>query len=72
MHPRSRRYSISYGGAEVSNNTTITPTGGSSCPSGNLFCSVGSESKTLVGWTIGGGVESMIAARWTAKVEYLL
>ncbi len=28
-------------------------------------------SDTLVGWTIGGGVEAMFNANWTAKLEYL-
>jgi outer membrane immunogenic protein len=30
-----------------------------------------SESKTLVGGTIGGGIETMFAPNWTARVEYL-
>ena len=32
---------------------------------------VGSVSDTKVGWTIGGGVETALAANWTAKLEYL-
>jgi outer membrane immunogenic protein len=30
-----------------------------------------SESKTLTGGTIGGGIETMFAPNWTARVEYL-
>jgi outer membrane immunogenic protein len=29
------------------------------------------SSDTNVGWTVGGGVEGVIAGRWTAKLEYL-
>jgi outer membrane immunogenic protein len=32
---------------------------------------VWSESKTLAGGTIGGGIETMFAPNWTARVEYL-
>lgn len=37
----------------------------------SVICSPGAASQTLVGWTIGGGVETRIASRWTAKIEYL-
>jgi outer membrane immunogenic protein len=60
---------LAYGGAEASTNVNVPVAG--PCPLFNGFCSVGSASKTLFGWTIGGGVESIIAAHWTAKVEYL-
>ena len=32
---------------------------------------VGTSSTTRAGWTIGAGVEGVIAGNWTAKVEYL-
>jgi outer membrane immunogenic protein len=32
---------------------------------------VGSRSVDKFGWTIGGGVEAMFAANWSAKLEYL-
>jgi outer membrane immunogenic protein len=32
---------------------------------------VGSRSSDKFGWTIGGGIESMFAANWSAKIEYL-
>jgi outer membrane immunogenic protein len=58
---------VAYGGARASTNVVVP----GSCPGGNAFCSSGSGSKTLVGWTVGGGLESMIAANWNAKIEYL-
>jgi len=32
---------------------------------------VGSGSDKRLGWTVGGGVETMLAPNWTAKLEYL-
>ena len=29
------------------------------------------QSKTLSGWTVGGGLEAAIGGNWTAKAEYL-
>jgi outer membrane immunogenic protein len=31
----------------------------------------GAGTKTVVGWTVGGGVEAMFNQKWSAKVEYL-
>jgi outer membrane immunogenic protein len=31
----------------------------------------GAGSKTVVGWTIGGGVEAMFNQKWSMKAEYL-
>jgi outer membrane immunogenic protein len=31
----------------------------------------GSGSKWVSGWTVGGGIEAMIAPRWSGKLEYL-
>jgi outer membrane immunogenic protein len=39
--------------------------------SGDGFCCSKSESKTRVGWTIGGGVEHMIDRNWTVGLEAL-
>ena len=58
---------VAYGGARASTNVIVP----GQCPGGNAFCSSGSGSKTLLGWTAGGGLESMIAANWSAKIEYL-
>jgi len=42
------------------------------CGSATLGSSVTwSESKTLAGGTIGGGIETMFAPNWTARVEFL-
>lgn len=38
---------------------------------GNFFCSAGSSAKTLVGWTVGGGLEASVGGPWTAKAECL-
>ena len=40
-------------------------------PGGVAIGSVGSNSTTRVGWTVGAGVEGMITQNWTAKLEYL-
>jgi outer membrane immunogenic protein len=32
---------------------------------------IGSRSSDKFGWTVGGGVEAMFAANWSAKIEYL-
>jgi outer membrane immunogenic protein len=33
--------------------------------------SIGSNTDTRVGWTVGAGIEGMITQNWTAKLEYL-
>lgn len=60
---------LAYGGVKASTNVNVDTAG--SCPSGNAFCSTGSMSKTRVGWTVGGGVETIIASNWTFKIDYL-
>jgi outer membrane immunogenic protein len=37
----------------------------------NVAFGCGSQSKTVAGWTAGGGVEYAFAGNWSAKVEYL-
>lgn len=37
----------------------------------NAICSTGDASENKFGWTVGGGVETKIATKWTAKIEYL-
>lgn len=32
---------------------------------------IGSSDETKTGWTLGGGIEGVIAGPWTAKIEYL-
>ncbi|MGO9174201.1 MAG: outer membrane protein [Rhodomicrobium sp.] len=34
------------------------------------FDSIGQNSGTFTGWTVGGGVEYLLAPNWTVKVEY--
>ena len=38
---------------------------------GIAVASIGSNSDTRVGWTVGAGIEGMITQNWTAKLEYL-
>ena len=52
---------FAYGDAKTTANLTITPGG-----SVNY-----SKTNTLGGWTVGGGVEYLIAPNWTFKTEYL-
>ena len=40
-------------------------------PGGIALASLGSNTETRVGWTVGAGVEGMITRNWTAKLEYL-
>jgi outer membrane immunogenic protein len=40
-------------------------------PNGGALAFVGSNTDTRVGWTVGAGVEGMITANWSAKLEYL-
>ncbi|MBR0688921.1 porin family protein [Bradyrhizobium manausense] len=40
-------------------------------PAGVAIASVGSNSETRAGWTIGVGVEGKITQNWSAKLEYL-
>jgi outer membrane immunogenic protein len=60
---------LAYGEAKASTNVIVGSAPG--CPFGNGFCAVGSVSDTRLGWTAGGGFETMLGANWTAKVEYL-
>jgi outer membrane immunogenic protein len=38
---------------------------------GTPVTAAGSSSDTRLGWTVGGGIEAMFAANWSAKIEYL-
>ena len=46
-------------------------TGGAAVGEAEFDTTVGSESKVKGGWTVGGGVEALIAPHWSAKLEYL-
>jgi outer membrane immunogenic protein len=59
---------LAYGRTEVSfSNTDVT----SGCSPGAMLCSAGSASGVHAGWTVGAGVEAMVAANWSVKAEYL-
>lgn len=51
--------------------TTVVPISSTSSCANNAFCSSGDGSSIKAGWTIGGGAEYALGARWSAKVEYL-
>jgi outer membrane immunogenic protein len=55
----------------VAGSSSINAIVGGPCPSGNAFCSMGSATSTRTGWTVGGGLEHLLMAHWTAKIEYL-
>jgi outer membrane immunogenic protein len=59
---------LAYGQVKVSTGLVPEPT--TPCAN-NAICSVGSASDVRVGWTVGGGLETRIASKWTAKIEYL-
>jgi outer membrane immunogenic protein len=61
---------LAYGGVMAS-TTIVVPTPPGTCPAGSAFCSVGSQSATRAGWTVGAGLESAISSNWTVKLEYL-
>ena len=60
---------LAYGEAKLSSNYRHICVGCSPLV-GGLAASF-SESDTLVGWTIGGGAELLVARNWTLKTEYL-
>lgn len=51
---------IAFAGVETSHNVV-----------GPGYSAFGSRSDTLVGWTVGGGIEWMFAQHWSLKAEYL-
>lgn len=66
---------LAFGQGVATTGTTVSPGligAPPTCgPAGNIYCSDGSFSKTLLGWTVGGGFEHLIGRNWSAKVEYL-
>jgi outer membrane immunogenic protein len=58
---------LAYGGARTS--TTVTETLGLLDTLGS-FGTTTSGSSTLVGWTVGAGIEWLFWSNWSAKVEY--
>lgn len=67
---------LAFGRGVATTNTTVSrggPIGADPfCgPNGNIWCSDGTGSKTLTGWTVGGGLEQMIGSNWSVKAEYL-
>lgn len=59
---------LAYGEVQSSMNIIggATPNGGSTD-----FSGAGSISTTQTGYTVGGGLEKLLASRWSAKIEYL-
>lgn len=59
---------LAYGEAKLNFNSVDVDRG---CIVNVTICAAGSTSGVRVGWTAGGGVETMFAPNWSAKVEYL-
>jgi outer membrane immunogenic protein len=54
------------------NDSAVCTTPSNSCTTSSLVRMVTwSESNTLTGGTVGGGIETMFGPNWTARVEYL-
>jgi outer membrane immunogenic protein len=51
-------------------STTLNGIALAPLPTNTIF-PIMSNSATLSGWTIGGGVETALGGRWTARAEYL-
>jgi outer membrane immunogenic protein len=52
--------------------TTTVPNNVAACIAANVgICMSDSQSKTLVGWTAGGGLEFALGGNWSVKAEYL-
>lgn len=60
---------LAYGGVKAETNIVVEPAG--TCPAANGFCSTGSLSETRVGWTVGGGFETLAGGNWSVKMDYL-
>ena len=58
---------LALGSTELSFSTVPTAAACSTV----LTCTNGSITRTKVGWTIGGGVEYGLNAKWTVRAEYL-
>ena len=57
---------LAYG--EIKSNETVSTPGGGLTPAGIV---TNNFNTTRAGWTAGGGLEGVVTANWTAKVEYL-
>lgn len=55
----------------VEGSLSLVPSTATSTCANNVFCSLGSGSDTLVGWTAGVGAEHKFGQHVTAKIEYL-
>ena len=60
---------LAYGRGSLS--TALTRIIGNGCVGGANNCQQGSVSDTLIGWTVGGGLEWAFANSWTVRAEYL-
>jgi outer membrane immunogenic protein len=62
---------LAYGKAETNVSFFNMAIGGNAVAGFNAPPTAASNSSTLVGWTVGGGLEWMFAPRWSVKGEYL-
>jgi outer membrane immunogenic protein len=60
------------GGLAVGNvSTTDTISGTNALAGGAPVVASFNSSSTRAGWTIGGGLETVLGGRWTGKIEYI-
>ena len=63
---------LAYGHAVASTTTTAVDVNGTNtCLFGDIDCTSGSTSSVKAGWTLGAGIETVIARNWSVKAEYL-
>jgi outer membrane immunogenic protein len=62
---------LAYGGLNSSTTLAAVATGPGCGPGCGITSGVGSESAIRTGWTLGGGLEYLLAGNWTVKAEYL-
>jgi outer membrane immunogenic protein len=59
---------FAYGKTEISFSTADVTSG---CIVGATICADNSGTRIHGGWTVGGGIEAMVARHWTVRAEYL-
>lgn len=58
------------GGVAWQNVEATSTCGATTCPVGVVVGGTQTNTTTRTGWTVGGGIEGMVARNWLARVEY--